>query len=452
MLTVDDADGARLRRRRRDGARTPRSTPRPRCAPPIDGAGRGERDARDRQLAARVPRRAGAACTDVDWSRVTAFHMDEYVGLPPTHSASFQRYMRERVAATLPVEGVPLPHGRHRRRAGRGRPLRRVAARAPARSVLLRHRRERAPRVQRSAGRRLRRPARREDRRARARVAPPAGGEGHFATVDDVPTHAITVTIPALLRAAPGARDRARGAQGDAGARRAAGTDHDRVPGVDPAPPAARDAVPRRRNPRRCSTRDGADEPHDRRARYAQVLSFPSAAELRRRLAAARRRARSCSASSIAVSVRAQLGVSPWDVFHQGVAQADRPLVRRRHRARRARGAARVDPAAPAPRASAPCSTRCRSASSRTSASTLIPDAARARRCASRCSLAIARACRPRRRPLHRLRSRARTARRPDDRDQRAAATASGSCARRSSAACSWSASCSAVTSASAPC
>ena len=41
--------------------------------------------------------------TDVDWSRVTAFHMDEYVDLPPTHSASFQRYMRERVAA-LPFQ------------------------------------------------------------------------------------------------------------------------------------------------------------------------------------------------------------------------------------------------------------------------------------------------------------------------------------------------------------
>jgi glucosamine-6-phosphate deaminase len=26
-------------------------------------------------------------------------------------------------------------------------------------------------------------------------------GEGHFDTIDDVPTHAITVTIPALLRA-----------------------------------------------------------------------------------------------------------------------------------------------------------------------------------------------------------------------------------------------------------
>jgi glucosamine-6-phosphate deaminase len=26
-------------------------------------------------------------------------------------------------------------------------------------------------------------------------------GEGHFATIHDVPTHALTVTIPALLRA-----------------------------------------------------------------------------------------------------------------------------------------------------------------------------------------------------------------------------------------------------------
>ena len=42
--------------------------------------------------------------TDVDWGRVTAFHMDEYVGLPPTHAASFQRYMRERVAANVPFE------------------------------------------------------------------------------------------------------------------------------------------------------------------------------------------------------------------------------------------------------------------------------------------------------------------------------------------------------------
>lgn len=40
---------------------------------------------------------------DIDWSRVTAFHLDEYVGLPITHGASFRRYLRERVLARLPV-------------------------------------------------------------------------------------------------------------------------------------------------------------------------------------------------------------------------------------------------------------------------------------------------------------------------------------------------------------
>jgi glucosamine-6-phosphate deaminase len=33
---------------------------------------------------------------DVDWSRVTAFHLDEYVGLPISHPASFRRYLKER--------------------------------------------------------------------------------------------------------------------------------------------------------------------------------------------------------------------------------------------------------------------------------------------------------------------------------------------------------------------
>jgi glucosamine-6-phosphate deaminase len=33
---------------------------------------------------------------DVDWSRVTAFHLDEYIGLPITHPASFRKYLQER--------------------------------------------------------------------------------------------------------------------------------------------------------------------------------------------------------------------------------------------------------------------------------------------------------------------------------------------------------------------
>src|SRR6185369_4150465 len=34
---------------------------------------------------------------DIDWDQVTFFHLDEYVGLPRTHPASFRRYLQERI-------------------------------------------------------------------------------------------------------------------------------------------------------------------------------------------------------------------------------------------------------------------------------------------------------------------------------------------------------------------
>lgn len=40
---------------------------------------------------------------DIDWSRVTVFHLDEYIGLPSTHPASFRGYLRERLVAHLPT-------------------------------------------------------------------------------------------------------------------------------------------------------------------------------------------------------------------------------------------------------------------------------------------------------------------------------------------------------------
>ena len=33
----------------------------------------------------------------IDWSKVAFFHLDEYVGVPDTHPASFRRYLRERI-------------------------------------------------------------------------------------------------------------------------------------------------------------------------------------------------------------------------------------------------------------------------------------------------------------------------------------------------------------------
>jgi glucosamine-6-phosphate deaminase len=37
----------------------------------------------------------------VEWRRVTFFHLDEYVGLPDTHPASFRRYLRDRIVGPL---------------------------------------------------------------------------------------------------------------------------------------------------------------------------------------------------------------------------------------------------------------------------------------------------------------------------------------------------------------
>lgn len=37
----------------------------------------------------------------IDWSKITLFHMDEYLGIDANHTASFRRYMRERVEARV---------------------------------------------------------------------------------------------------------------------------------------------------------------------------------------------------------------------------------------------------------------------------------------------------------------------------------------------------------------
>jgi len=38
----------------------------------------------------------------IDWSKVTCFHLDEYVGMGETHKASFRKYLRERFAQKVP--------------------------------------------------------------------------------------------------------------------------------------------------------------------------------------------------------------------------------------------------------------------------------------------------------------------------------------------------------------
>jgi glucosamine-6-phosphate deaminase len=138
---------------------------------------------------------------DVDWQRVRAFHMDEYVGLAGSHSASFRRYMRERVAAHLPVmefhyiEGdAPDPEAEAARYAAllRENPLDLTCAGIGENGHLAFN----DPPVADFDDPLDVKVVALDEASRRQQV-----GEGHFASLDEVPTHAITVTIPALLLA-----------------------------------------------------------------------------------------------------------------------------------------------------------------------------------------------------------------------------------------------------------
>lgn len=40
---------------------------------------------------------------EIDWSRVVLFHLDDYIGMPKDHPASFHKYLHERLLAKLPA-------------------------------------------------------------------------------------------------------------------------------------------------------------------------------------------------------------------------------------------------------------------------------------------------------------------------------------------------------------
>ena len=136
----------------------------------------------------------------LDWSRVTAFHMDEYVGLDAAHPESLQRFMRYRIARRLPLREFHYLNG---------------AASDPQEEAdryasLLRshpldlcclgigengHLAFNDPHVADLDDPFDVKVVDLDDASRMQQV-----GEGRFSTIDEVPPRAITVTIPALMR------------------------------------------------------------------------------------------------------------------------------------------------------------------------------------------------------------------------------------------------------------
>ncbi len=53
------------------------------------------------------------AAPDIDWTRVEMFHLDEYVGLPIDHPASFRKYLLERLIRKTGMTRYHLLDGEH---------------------------------------------------------------------------------------------------------------------------------------------------------------------------------------------------------------------------------------------------------------------------------------------------------------------------------------------------
>jgi glucosamine-6-phosphate deaminase len=138
---------------------------------------------------------------DVEWDRVVGFHMDEYTGMGAEHPASFARYMRERIVDQMQPADFHFIDGRA---ADPHREAARYAALLhdhPLDLCCLGIGENGHLAFNDPPGADFDDPldvkvVELDDACRRQQV-----GEGHFATVTEVPTHAITVTIPALLRA-----------------------------------------------------------------------------------------------------------------------------------------------------------------------------------------------------------------------------------------------------------
>jgi glucosamine-6-phosphate deaminase len=137
----------------------------------------------------------------IDWSKVNVFHMDEYVGIDPNHRASFPLFLRQHfISFVNPKSFHPLP-GQPEDVNKACRDYEALLREHPADMVALGwgengHLAFNDP------------PYADFDDPVWVKVVELAEasrrqqvGEGHFDSLDEVPTHAITLTIPALLAA-----------------------------------------------------------------------------------------------------------------------------------------------------------------------------------------------------------------------------------------------------------
>ena len=138
----------------------------------------------------------------VEWGAVVGFHMDEYVGIPAGHPASFRRDLRERLVERVPIGAFNFIDGDAPDPGAECQVYAELLREHPIDLCCLGigengHLAFNDPPVADFDDPLDVKIVDLDDACRRQQV-----GEGHFPDVDAVPARAVTVTIPALLRAA----------------------------------------------------------------------------------------------------------------------------------------------------------------------------------------------------------------------------------------------------------
>lgn len=137
---------------------------------------------------------------NVDWSRINAFHMDEYVGLDADAPQSFANFLRDRIFEELPFRSI---HYMNANAEDPDQECKRYAAlinEYPTDICILgigenTHIAFNDPHVADFNDPEIVKLADLDQKNRQQQV-----NDGMFETIDDVPTHAFTLTVPALLK------------------------------------------------------------------------------------------------------------------------------------------------------------------------------------------------------------------------------------------------------------
>lgn len=138
---------------------------------------------------------------EIDWSRITGFHMDEYLGLPADSNQWFRKYLQKNITTKINIkdfhfiDGMADPEKEAQRYTN-------LLGDAPIDVVCLGigengHIAFNDPPVADFSDPKMVKVVELDQYSRRQQV-----NDGCFPTINDVPTHALTLTIPALISAA----------------------------------------------------------------------------------------------------------------------------------------------------------------------------------------------------------------------------------------------------------